>query len=46
LEDKACRRAPDEHWIGDGVNPTCAGHRVMVGAWERDVRAFWPEKNR
>jgi lysophospholipase L1-like esterase len=37
----ACRRAPAEHWIWDGVHPTYAGHQLMADEWERVVRRFW-----
>jgi lysophospholipase L1-like esterase len=42
--DEACRRAPADHWIWDGVHPTYSGHQIMADEWERTVRAFWPAK--
>ncbi|WP_081891610.1 SGNH/GDSL hydrolase family protein [Verrucomicrobium sp. BvORR106] len=39
--DDACKRAPANYWIWDGVHPTYAGHQVMADAWEATVRAFW-----
>ena len=39
--DEACRRAPVETWIWDGVHPTAAGHELMAEAWLRTVRAAW-----
>ncbi|MFO1492653.1 MAG: SGNH/GDSL hydrolase family protein, partial [Kiritimatiellia bacterium] len=36
--DAACRRAPAEHWIWDGVHPTYAGHQLMADEWVRTVR--------
>lgn len=39
--DDACKRAPADYWIWDGVHPTYAGHQVMADAWEATVRAFW-----
>lgn len=39
--DEACKRAPADYWIWDGVHPTYAGHQVMADAWEATVRAFW-----
>ncbi len=39
--DEACRRAPAEYWIWDGVHPTCRGHQLMADEWERTVREFW-----
>ncbi len=40
--DEACRRAPAEHWIWDGVHPTYSGHELIADAWIRAVRAHWP----
>ncbi len=40
--DAACKRAPAEHWIWDGVHPTYSGHQLMADEWVRTVRAFWP----
>lgn len=31
--DEACKRAPAEWWIADGVHPTPAGHRLIADAW-------------
>jgi len=39
---EACRRAPAEHWIWDGVHPTYAGHQLMADEWVKTVREFWP----
>jgi lysophospholipase L1-like esterase/pimeloyl-ACP methyl ester carboxylesterase len=39
--DEACRRAPAEHWIWDGVHPTYSGHQILADAWEKAVRDFW-----
>ncbi len=40
--DDACRRAPAEYWIWDGVHPTCAGHQLMADAWLRALNALPP----
>jgi lysophospholipase L1-like esterase len=40
--DDACKRAPADYWIWDGVHPTYSGHQLMADEWERTVRAFWP----
>jgi lysophospholipase L1-like esterase len=40
--EAACKVAPAEHWIWDGVHPTYAGHQLMADEWERTVRAKWP----
>ncbi len=39
--EEACRRAPAEHWIWDGIHPTYSGHQILADAWEEAVRAFW-----
>ncbi|MBR4894719.1 MAG: hypothetical protein IKZ36_05925, partial [Kiritimatiellae bacterium] len=33
--DDACTLAPAEYWIGDGVHPTVAGHKLIADAWMR-----------
>ena len=40
--DVACKAAPAEHWIWDGVHPTYSGHQLMADEWERTVHAKWP----
>ena len=40
--DAACKVAPAEHWIWDGVHPTYSGHQLMADEWERAVREKWP----
>jgi lysophospholipase L1-like esterase len=40
--DEACKSAPAEHWIWDGVHPTYSGHQLMADEWERAVREKWP----
>ena len=42
--DAACKVAPAEHWIWDGVHPTYSGHQLMADEWERAVRAKWPTR--
>ena len=42
--DAACKLAPAEHWIWDGVHPTYSGHQIMAEEWVRTVNAFWPSK--
>lgn len=39
--DQACKRAPAETWIWDGVHPTYSGHQLMADEWIRGVREFW-----
>ena len=29
----ACRRAPQEHWLVDGVHPQPAGHQLIMNEW-------------
>ena len=31
--DKACKKAPAEHWAGDGVHPTVCGHELIKRLW-------------
>jgi len=31
--DAAAKKAAPEHWLGDGVHPTYAGHTLMADAW-------------
>lgn len=38
--DEACKRAPAEYWIWDGVHPTYSGHQVMADAWIKAVENF------
>lgn len=33
--DDACTLAPAEYWVGDGVHPTVAGHKLIADAWMR-----------
>lgn len=39
--DDACRLAPAEHWIWDGVHPTYSGHQLMADEWVRVANEFW-----
>jgi len=39
--DDACRRAPADYWIWDGVHPTYSGHQLMADEWVRTVAAFY-----
>lgn len=36
--DKACKRAPAEYWIWDGIHPTVAGHELITREWLRQIR--------
>lgn len=43
--DEACKRAPADYWIWDGVHPTYSGHQLMADEWERVVdQAFGAPK--
>lgn len=33
----ACKKAPIDYWIWDGVHPTVAGHELMVREWLKQV---------
>jgi lysophospholipase L1-like esterase len=39
--DEACKRAPADYWIWDGIHPTYSGHQIMVDEWTRVVDQFW-----
>jgi lysophospholipase L1-like esterase len=39
--DDACKRAPVNYWIWDGVHPTYSGHQLMADEWVRTVNAFY-----
>ncbi|MEZ0389757.1 MAG: SGNH/GDSL hydrolase family protein, partial [Verrucomicrobium sp.] len=39
--NEACKRAPAEWWIWDGVHPTFSGHQIMADAWETAARERW-----
>ena len=41
LFEDACKRAPADYWIWDGVHPTYAGHQLMADEWVRVVLEFW-----
>jgi hypothetical protein len=41
--DDACLNAPADYWSWDGIQPTYAGHGLMVHAWLQTVDAFWPK---
>lgn len=38
--DAACRRAPADHWLWDGIHPHYAGHGLMARAWMETVSAM------
>jgi lysophospholipase L1-like esterase len=38
----ACRRAPAEYWIWDGIHPTYSGHELMAREWIAQVRKRVP----
>lgn len=35
--DEAQKTLPAEHWAGDGVHPTAAGHELIARAWKKCV---------
>jgi lysophospholipase L1-like esterase len=39
--DDACRRAPADYWIWDGIHPTYCGQQLIADEWVRTVRDFW-----
>lgn len=38
LLNEACKRAPQEHWLKDGVHPAMAGHQLIADAWLAAVK--------
>lgn len=40
--DDACKRAPAEYWVWDGVHPTYAGNQLIADEWVRVAAASWP----
>lgn len=40
--DEACKRAPAEYWVWDGVHPTYAGNQLIADEWVRVAAATWP----
>ncbi len=42
--DEACKRAPAEYWVYDGVHPSYAGHQLIADEWVRVATATWPAK--
>ncbi len=38
--DAACKRAPADYWIWDGIHPTYSGHQLIADEWERVVRGL------
>jgi hypothetical protein len=42
--DVACRRAPAEYWIWDGVHPMYWGRQLMADEWVGVVQEFCPNK--
>ncbi len=35
--DAACKKAPAEYWIWDGIHPTVAGHELIAREWIKQV---------
>ncbi len=33
--NEACKRAPMEYWLRDGVHPLPAGHQLIANAWQK-----------
>lgn len=31
--DEACKKAPADHWVRDGVHPTACGHEIIKRLW-------------
>lgn len=37
LFDEACKKAPSDYWIWDGIHPMPAGHELMARHWIKEV---------
>ena len=35
--DKACKAAPANFWLWDGIHPSQPGHALMAQVWRRHV---------
>ncbi len=45
--DDACEKAPANYWLGDGVHPMPAGHRLIADEWQKAAEPLlFPEKFR
>ena len=42
LFDNACKKAPADYWIWDGVHPMPAGHELMARCWIKEVKKMLP----
>ena len=38
LFDEACKKAPAEYWLRDGVHPTAMGHELIAREWMKAFR--------
>ncbi len=39
--EDACKRAPADYWIWDGVHPTFSGQQLLADEWVRTVNEFY-----
>lgn len=39
--DSACKKAPADHWLWDGIHPSYAGHELMAREWLQTVDRVW-----
>jgi lysophospholipase L1-like esterase len=39
--DDACKRAPADYWIWDGVHPTFSGQQLLADEWVRVINEFY-----
>ena len=40
LFDEAAKKAPNQHWLSDGVHPAGAGHQLLADAWVAAARRW------
>lgn len=38
--EELCKKAPAEHWLGDGVHPTAQGHEFIKNEWLKAYAAL------
>lgn len=39
--DEACKRAPAEYWVWDGIHPTYSGHQLFADEWVKATSQFF-----
>lgn len=42
---EACKKAPANYWIWDGIHPMPAGHELIARLWIEEIKKVYPELN-